>query len=202
MDRNVAASFTLSVLTVLAFAVVLYEPEPPRVSPAPPTAPVPAQTRKEPGPVEVIEARDPDALAAVPATPVPGMARSEVGETLAGTRAILPLPGASRAAPEPPRVAKEVSRARLVSRQSVTPRPDVRPTSAVPRAAQAATAAVPPPQEPRGAFTRVRAGETLVAIAARVYGNEDEAERLWMANRDLLEREDAPLHEGALLRTP
>jgi nucleoid-associated protein YgaU len=84
----------------------------------------------------------------------------------------------------------------------MTPPPDVRPTSAVPRAAQVATASVPPPQEPRGAFTRVRAGETLAAIAARVYGNEDAAEGLWMANRDLLEREDAPLHEGALLRTP
>ena len=201
MDRNVGASFTLSVLTVLTFAVVLYQPEPPRASPAPPPAPVPSQARKEAvpaGPVEVIEARDPDASAAAS----PGMARSEVGETRAGTGTILPLPATSRAAPEPSRVAREVSRARLVSRKSMTPPPDVRPTSAVPRAAQVATASVPPPQEPRGAFTRVRAGETLAAIAARVYGNEDAAEGLWMANRDLLEREDAPLYTGALLRTP
>jgi hypothetical protein len=39
-------------------------------------------------------------------------------------------------------------------------------------------------------------------VARRVYGREDEARALWLANRDVLDRVDSPLRTGTLLRTP
>ncbi|MCA1684716.1 MAG: hypothetical protein LC745_01770, partial [Planctomycetia bacterium] len=56
--------------------------------------------------------------------------------------------------------------------------------------------------EPRGAFTRVRAGESLADVARRVYGADDALKTLWLANRDLLDRPDAPVTPGSILRTP
>lgn len=51
-------------------------------------------------------------------------------------------------------------------------------------------------------FTRVAPGETLAAVASRVYGAADQKERLWRANRDQLASPDASLVAGTILRTP
>ncbi len=86
----------------------------------------------------------------------------------------------------------------------------VRPVAARPRE-RAATVARPVSHrptrevvrlEPRGVFTRVRDGETLADVALRVYGAESASGNLWAANRDLLDRPDAPLSAGSVLRTP
>jgi hypothetical protein len=45
-------------------------------------------------------------------------------------------------------------------------------------------------------------GETLSEVAERVYGSPDAAEALWMANRDRIDRPDARLAAGTILRTP
>ena len=194
MDRNVGASFTLSVLTVVVFAVVLYQPDSPPHAPAVTPAPGPSTTgsgalsqpSSATAAVDVIEARDPDAPA-----PVPAPAPAQPATT--GNRLLPAVPVMSRVLPASTRPGSgRASQPRLVSRREPTPLPETRATPARSLA----------PEEPRGAFTKVRPGETLASIAVRVYGSEDAAERLWMANRDLLDRQDAPLREGAMLRTP
>jgi hypothetical protein len=199
MNRNVGASFTLSILTVLTFAVVLYQPDPPPTPPAGPrAAPAPLTSAAT---VDVIEARDPDALRPTRAAPAPATARREEVGTVARS-----APATDRTRPAAPAAqptSSEAARPRLASRRVITE------TVSKPRAAEAVAApghvvatAVPGPGEARGAFTKVRPGESLAAVALRVYGSDDAAEQLWSANRDLLDREDAPLREGTLLRTP
>ena len=138
MNENVGASFGLSVLVVLFFAVVLYHPDQPRPAPVP--APVASA-------VEPVEAHPPESP-----------------------------PQASRA--DADRVAVV---ARPVSRRVARPLT---------------------PVEPRGAFTKVREGESLADVARRVYGEGDTLKRLWAANRDLLDNVDAPVDPGSVLRTP
>ena len=125
MNENVGASFGLSVLVVIFFAVVLYQPE----TPAPPVASVPS--------IEPVEALPPEAPPSIAARP------------------------AARTEPEPVK-----------------------------------------PVEPRGAFTRVREGETLTDVARRVYGSDADVKTLWLANRDRLDRLDSPVTAGSILRTP
>src|SRR6185312_14565351 len=48
--------------------------------------------------------------------------------------------------------------------------------------------APPADREPRGSFTLTRDGESLADVARRVYGSDEEARTLWLANRDLLDR--------------
>jgi nucleoid-associated protein YgaU len=57
-------------------------------------------------------------------------------------------------------------------------------------------------RRPESAFTTVGVGETLPAIAARVYGTADATETLFRANRDVLSDPDDPLQVGGMLRTP
>jgi nucleoid-associated protein YgaU len=59
-----------------------------------------------------------------------------------------------------------------------------------------------PARRPSGAFTRVAAGESLAEVALRVYGTAEAARTIWQANRDQLDRPDAPLGAGTVLRTP
>jgi hypothetical protein len=156
MDRNVGASFGLSVLIVVFFAVALYPPDHPPPAPAarPPVEPVKPLDAHPPAPED-----QPAPVAApdVPARPV---------------------------VPEAPRVEPDQNE------------PAARAPSPAPQRST-------PPEEPRGAFTQVREGETLADVALRVYGAGDDAVRaLWLANRDLLDRADAPLRAGSVLRTP
>lgn len=177
MNKNVGASFGLSVLTVIFFAVVLYQPD---RSPAPPGAGVVA------APVETVEARPP----------------VEAPEPVF-TRAVLPDPvETSRRVLTP--AAKQVSAARPVAvAPKVKPAADERaPAVALTRpVSRRATPPVMKP-EPRTAFTQARTGESLEDVASRVYGSSDAAKTLWLSNRDILDRADGPIRPGTLLRTP
>ncbi len=142
MNENVGASFGLSVLVVIFFAVALYQPEPPSPAIALPTA------KAEP-----VEAQAPDL------TPTHAVvARADVQVVPVSRRVVQPEPAPSR------RKAERI--------------------------------------EPRGPFTKVREGESLTDIAARVYGSETASKALWFANRDRLDDPDAPLSPGSILRTP
>ena len=165
MNRNVGASFGLSVLTVLTFAVALYQPDSP-AKPVSTTGPVVVPS------VEIVEARE-------PSNPPP-TAPVRVTVTAAPPRTA-PIRSMNPTTPTPSRVERLVATTRPVSRREVEP---------------------DPVNEPRGAFTKVRRGESLKDIARRVYGSDEAADALWKSNRDLLDRPDAILGEGALLRTP
>jgi len=54
----------------------------------------------------------------------------------------------------------------------------------------------------RGDSARVKAGETLVDFAARIYGSKVDLAELWKLNRDQLATQDSPLRPGMMLRTP
>jgi hypothetical protein len=180
MNRNVGASFSLSVLTVLAFAVALYQPDtpPPPATTNAPSGPgrVPAPIPAAPAAPEVVDAHEPPPDAN-PVAPIPR-------PQLTSQHVSRPVP--KSVAREPSSAARrEHTAARTVARRQVA----------------LAEASAPAP-EPRGAFTRVRRGESLADVARRVYGSDGAAEDLWKSNRDLLDHEDAPLREGELLRTP
>lgn len=64
-----------------------------------------------------------------------------------------------------------------------------------------APAVAPEPQPARPAAVRVTPGETLASLARRFYGDEREAERIWLANRDRL-RSPALIVPGMELRLP
>ena len=206
MNRNVGASFILSVLMVSFFAVALYPrdgPPPPRsaessvVSPeapgsAPPDPPplptpgVPSFEAAEVASVEpgsksdpVPEPRDKGRAETSP-RPQPVTARSfqDRAEIMTGT--VESPPGSSRAA--------------LLTR----PNPTTRPARAQNVSRRRA---IIPPRLPT-AFTTVGAGESLADVAIRVYGSPESAEMLWRANRDVIEQRDASLRAGMLLRTP
>jgi len=192
MNQNVTASFGLSVLIVVFFAVVLYQPDPPTPLPKP-EGQASASVRSE----------SPPAVEPVAAPPSP------VVEATAPAPEPVPLPTTPVVAPVAVR-----PRERVATEVPVTRRPSPPGTGAVTAsAARSGDGAVtrvaarrPAPavaeREPRGAFTLARAGESLTDVANRVYGSADSAETLWMANRDILDRADAPLRPGTLLRTP
>ena len=58
------------------------------------------------------------------------------------------------------------------------------------------------PVGPHEALTAALAGEKLGDIALRVYGKASSVEKLWKANRDIIDSADAPLKAGMLVRTP
>jgi len=176
MNQNVGASFGLSVLTVVFFSVILYQPEHKVV--VPPLAGAPAR------PVEPVEA--------IPPTEPPGPAS-------AGTVDLAPAGVGPVAVAAEPKVSVPVP----VEKPEARSRPDVPPRAAavarpVSRRSPRDVATV----ETRGAFTQVREGETLSDVARRVYGTVQKARSLWLANRDVVDRADAPLPAGSLLRTP
>jgi hypothetical protein len=167
MNRNVVASFGLSVFVVLFFAVILYQPE---------SSPPPLAATQ---PVEPVEAHPPSQPAANARATAPTVPRDVA--TTAGPRAPSAIASRSDVFPRPRKAAPGRNG------PTVPPPPNKRPTIL---------------DETRGAFTQARAGETLGDVARRVYGSRDGIERLWLANRDLLDRPDGPLHAGTLLRTP
>lgn len=196
MNRHVGASFTLSVLVVVFFAVILYEPEHARL-PARPSRHTSASTRE------------------TPPAPTPGVPISEA--TSAPPPESLGQPAVASAA-EPFEPPADPSPPRRFPLRSAEPRPLRSPVArAAPRLPQPASddleAGTRPrirktarrqslSTVPRPAFTRVAAGESLSDVAVRVYGTPDAASTLWLVNRDLIDRRDAPLTVGMLLRTP
>jgi hypothetical protein len=110
-------------------------------------------------------------------------------EALVDASSELPEPTAGIPLPDPsPAIATTVARPVEVPMPS-------RPASAGKNAAVTR-------RRPESAFTTVGVGETLPAVAARVYGTTDAAETLFRANRDVLSDPDDPLQVGGMLRTP
>jgi hypothetical protein len=183
MDKNVSASFTLSLLVVTFFAVALYQPDSRLQSPT-------ARTKRSPNakPVEdqvpTGPLRQPDLSA--PLAPQP--TKPDTNVALARSRSAgISQVQVTRHVDPPPAPAVEARKV-IASRDEPT-----RPSQGPP---------TPSITEPRGAFTSVRPGETLPDVARRVYGPGGDAERLWKANRDLIEKQDSPLPPGTMLRTP
>lgn len=58
------------------------------------------------------------------------------------------------------------------------------------------------PRQPESPFTIAEPGEKLADVAMRVYGPLADLPALWQANRDLVDRPDANLRPGMVLRTP
>jgi nucleoid-associated protein YgaU len=131
-----------------------------------------------------------------PRTPSPIASESVV------TDAIMDDPGAlvdaSSELPEPtagiPLPAPSPATATPAARPVEVPMPS-RPASAAKKVAATR-------RRPDSAFTTVGVGETLPAIAVRVYGTTDATETLFRANRDVLSDPDDPLQVGGMLRTP
>jgi hypothetical protein len=181
MNKNVGASFTLSVLVVAFFAVALYQPDPQtRRASARTTSPV--QTRTPPD----------SKVAVAPPTPEPRVPTAA------------PIPTAGPRVDPPASASKDaggsVSQVARHDQQATKPRPTP-DRATVTKTISRRSEAVRDP-EPRGAFTSVRDGETLADVARRVYGPASDPNTLWMANRDLIARKDAPLRAGMMLRTP
>lgn len=173
MNEHAGPACALSGLIVAVFAVLLHDHSPP------PTAPKPtARNAPAPAPVASPPAEGPskpDAPAAIPRAGSPAVAASPPSR-----------PAAEKARPavalrdvkaEAPKAQSEPARAKAPARRSKPP-------------------------IPRPSFAVVEGGETLADVAARIYGSRDEAEALWKANRDQVERIDSPLARGTLLRTP
>jgi hypothetical protein len=177
MNEHVGASFTLSVAIVAFFAVALYQ------RPAP-SSPVPASA------VSATEARPPDRSDVQEAPPI-SEKRHSASAPIAARQTSPPRSNSQRqvAAAGPP--------ARVVPRQTAS-----ESKRAALRGLTRRTDAPAPPSEPRGAFTKVRDGETLADVAMRVYGADGEVAALWRANRDLIDRDDSRLAAGMMLRTP
>lgn len=209
MNRNVPASFGLSVLTVLFFAIALYQPDPPvtrAVADRPALAPAPetAGTAPPSEPAAPVET-GPIAGVVPPATP-PAEAAHQMDPDPLQVRAIPPLLPETRTedildkpstSPVPPPVSEAHAQPTVTLETTPT---SVRPVAARPASARLPKAMSRP--APRGAYTESRAGESLPDIALRVYGSAASAKSLWLANRDILDRPDAPLAAGTLLRTP
>jgi hypothetical protein len=182
MNRHVGASFTLSVLAVVFFAVILYEPEHAR-SPRPSASAEPSRPDTA-GPAS--------AVARAPA-PTPGVHLTEglsgpVAASSAPTDRTVDVAAPRRPAPSP-RVAAASSRPQGTNGETG------------PMVRVASNRQARPPAR-RSAFTEVAAGESLADVAVRVYGTPDATNSLWRANRDVIDGRDASLQAGTLLRTP
>lgn len=181
MTRHLGVNVFFSVLIVIFFAVILYQPEEP-LADAHASAVKPAESESEP----------PSPASASPvaeATPLPAAPRP-TEEAPQAPPVVHTIPTSHRPA---------VAQAETSSSQS---KPS-RPARAVPRASK------PTKPRPRGSvstsrtpFIQAGAGETLDDVALRVFGSSDAARALWMANRDILPDRDSPLSAGMVLRTP
>jgi hypothetical protein len=173
----------LSVLVVVFFAVILYQPERagPRVAvadpgPASPSSTQPLAASPAPPLTEAVPIPEPPAAEAAPVRTIAATPRT-------ASAVMQPIAHAAPPAPAP------------APRQRTEPPPG--------RATPAAMSqAHPAPRASRSAFTRAEEGETLRDVAVRVYGTSDAETKLWLANRDLVDGRDARLSRGTLLRTP
>jgi nucleoid-associated protein YgaU len=178
MDVRTGVSFALSFLCVGVAAVALYRPEPVRELQPPVNG---GALGPGAGPGTVVDAV---------AEPQPRSAQnpprgSGVDQAVWGEPVRSPAANAKSAVP----------RTMLASdRNGAAVSGSARPAGAV--AERSVRAA------PRSAFTTVEPGESLSAVALRVYGSLDVARDLWRANRDQIARPDDPLAPGTILRTP
>jgi hypothetical protein len=190
MNRQVGPSLVLSVLIVCFFAVALFEHEPSRGRMrARPALPLPTRGSSEEArlPARDDRSRPPGALASGSRRTAAGFVqpdprpRSVRGDRIATPTSDAPVPAVRATDRSLDRLAGhvrgsvETNRSRGLSDHG---------------------------DRPRSAFTLVREDETIADVALRIYGNTDEADALWRANRDAIPRKDSPLAPGTLLRTP
>lgn len=194
MNRHVGASFTLSVLVVVFFAVVLYQPEHARRSlhSGPPGRGLARPSSEEPG-------QAPPPSAGVPLSEATAAHVSGANESSVDREATASTSGTPRFPPRDPsdRNQHANSAPRTIATSSpgsTTPDPPAMIQIVSRRRALASPR--------RSAFTQVGQGESLTDVAIRVYGTSDATRTLWLANRDIIDRRDASLREGMLLRTP
>lgn len=183
MNQNVGASFGLSVLTVVFFAVALYQPDKP-----PPTL----AASHGPSRVKAVEAAPPTA-SETPSRSTP-KATADASTLAPGPKA--PVVAARVAV----RSRSDVDGRRTVGAPDVPRQRRAEPVRAA--VARPVSRRSPLGVKPRESFTEARRGESLADVAHRVYGSADGANPLWLANRDILERADVALAAGTLLRTP
>ena len=175
MNQHLGATYSLSVLIVVAFAIAFYRADPP-----------PPNRR----PAQGVAAREKQAERTTATAPP---ASSERPLTRTGMAADSHQKVEPRVTLGPPVESERAIPTSAVLTRKTTQEPVVRAVSRV--------RAVAKPL-PRSAFTQVAAGETLGDVANRVYGSDEVIERLWKANRDQLPAADSPLRTGMLLRTP
>jgi outer membrane biosynthesis protein TonB len=195
MNRHVGASFTLSVLVVGFFAIVLYQPEGESSSPQAPGSL--ASEPVQPSPTAPVLRPQPTPGVPLPETPT-APAPKPSSESNRSNVAHEP----SAPPPSPPEIPVEsspgISKARLDPPERETK--VAIPTDTPPRVrADSRTRAV---SATWSGFTLVGDGESLDDVALRVYGTTESSQWLWRANRDLIDRKDASLRAGMLLRTP
>ncbi len=196
MTRHVGVSVLYSVLIVVFFAVVLYQPD---KLPEQPGATDAAQVGQNP-----VAVTDSTETTTAPPPPVPTAPVTEASPVASAYR----KPDVHSSAPTVPASVREA-----VNRQTDNPAlgatnhtsqpaaPVVKTSSIAPRTAPSRRPANPPLVESPG-FTHVAEGETLADVAMRLYGSQDAVPRLWMANRDIIPKRDAPLVAGTVLRAP
>ena len=206
MNRNVGASFMLSVLMVSFFAVALY----PRDGPPPPCSAKSSVVSSEaPG------SAPPDP----PPLPTPGVPLFEATEVAAAEPASKPDPvpeprdqwrAETSPRPQPFTVRSLQDRSEIMAGTEESspgptgadlmtrPSPTTWPVRAQTVSRRRASVLLRHPP----AFTTVGAGESLSDVAIRVYGSPESAEMLWRANRDVIEQRNSSLRAGMLLRTP
>ena len=201
MNRHAGASFTLSVLIVAFFGVVLYQPE----------------TQSVPSPRKATAARkrsatEPPAHRPPPPPPTPGVPLAEAEAESAPSPPSPLRPTSSSVTShrlQPPRasVASAPGLARISSRPKTPRKPalansTVSPTIRASEPLRTVSRRLPVPSKPRSAFTEAVDGESLKDVALRVYGDPNSVRTLWLANRDILNDQKSPLRAGTLLRTP
>ena len=194
MTRHLGPSIALSFFMVGVFAVLLYQPEK-----------RPALAQNEPSSMP----SDPTTAAPEPPSPTPGIPLAEAEQR--------PQPE-SREPDERPRITPTTARVddsairpaavHTVASSNVEAWPMTRSHAYTSERRPAGPVARPPARRAfvahrrHAPFTQVAQGESLADIAIRVYGSTDAARAIWLANRDILTAEDAPLSSGMLLRTP
>ena len=161
MNKNVSASFTLSLLVVSLLRrrpVSARFPAPDPLLPAQSVPPIarPVEDRADAGPTP-------------PARPLRTESRRERYEAGARRVALARSRGAASPRSRSPGTWIPVRPPAVEARKAIAPRNDPTRPSHGP-----STSPLP---EPRGAFTSVRAGETLPDVARRVYGPGGDVER-------------------------
>ncbi len=186
MDQHLGATYSLSILIVVAFAIVFYRADPPprKTDDAAPTV-----TRANEPPKRAVTA--PPSVPTSPPEPLPIFAKQV--EVAAKAPVVPQVTLREPVAIERPQAALRPASPPAVVGSKPNTEPLVRAVSRV-QPVQRKSA--------RSAFTTVDDRESLDDVAERIYGTSDATERLWKANRDQLPSIESPLRVGMLLRTP
>lgn len=183
MTRHLGVSVFLSVLIVIFFAVILYQPE------GPPHSTRAAVAERSEPPVEA------EPSSTVPASTSPLAAEAATApESQPRVEETPHAPPVARTIPTSHRPA--VAQAETAAKGTLS-----RPSKPASRAKRIARPLESAPTG-RTSFIQASAGETLDDVALRVFGSPDAARALWMANRDILPDRDTRLSAGMVLRTP